>query len=518
MGEEQKVLDEIPRADAGYRCVDELKSEFLHGTRQKLFKELNQWLDDPGPRPVYFLSGGAGLGKSSIAHQLCTRLDNSTDGPRLGASFFFVRGSGDLESTRLFFSSLAHQLASSQPSLCSHIIGAAHEYLKGGSRQQMKHTFEGLFRRPFQGTVVTLPRPIVLVIDGLDECKDRELIPNLLELLLELPTILPGIRVFLTSRPEPYIQSVLTSASALLSISHRSLNDTVDKWNGDVRLYLEQTVPRIGLYGHFVRDNPDQLERLIKRAAGVFIFARVAVRFLDTYRDQPDHQEQFTLLLSDGGTGLSALDALYLQILSSAFPPQDWNIPLRAARLRSFLVLLTLSYDRQPPEVLALFQLESPISKAHIISMTDRLRSVLLINSSGNIVPLHATFTEFLFDRHRCVNSLYHVDPAAGNALLTSACLAAFTFPIISEYLSADEGTPIRQYIRYSKRNWDVHLKDAEFNARLKGDLIHFVENDVPVYMRVVPAWWSKSASRSLERWFAVSQLLLVSLFYSRKG
>ncbi|KAJ7609934.1 hypothetical protein FB45DRAFT_340587 [Roridomyces roridus] len=308
--EEQKVLDALPRADAGYRCVDELKSKFLHGTRQELFVELQQWLDGPGLRSVYFLSGGAGLGKSSIAHQLCTRLDNSTDGPRLGASFFFVRGSGDLESAWLFFSTLAHQLALSQPSLRPYIIDAAREYLKWGSRQQMKHTFEGLFRRPFQGTVVTLPRPIVVVIDGLDECKDRDLIPNLLELLLELPTILPAIRLFLTSRPEPHIQWVLTAASVLPSIFYRSLNDTVAQWKGDVRRYLEQTVPKIGLYGDFVRDNPNELKRLIERAAGVFNFARVAVRFLDTYRDHPDPQEPFMLLLSPEGTGLSALDAI----------------------------------------------------------------------------------------------------------------------------------------------------------------------------------------------------------------
>ncbi|KAJ7609910.1 hypothetical protein FB45DRAFT_1122559, partial [Roridomyces roridus] len=417
---EERVLHAIPHADAGYRCVDELKSEFHPGTRQELFEELAQWLEDPDQRPVYFLSGGAGLGKSSIAHRLCTLLDTSTDG-RLGASFFFVRGSGDLESTRLFFSSLAHQLALSQPSLRPYIISAAREYLKRGSRQQMKHTFEELFRGPFERSVLTFPKPIVIVIDGIDECKERNLTVNLLELVLELPTILPGIRLLLTSRPEPHIQSVLTSASAHPSVSHRSLNDTVDKWEGDVRLYLEQTVPKIGLYGDFVRDNPDELERLIKRAAGVFNFARVAIGFLDAYQDHPE--EQFALLLSSRGTGLSALDALYLQILLSAFPPEGWSIPPRAGRLRSFLVLIALSYRRLAPAVMAFFKFETQVSTADIIWMTDRLRSVLLINSQGQIVPLHATFTEFLLDPQRCVHPLYHVDRAAGNALLASACM-----------------------------------------------------------------------------------------------
>ncbi|KAJ7609913.1 hypothetical protein FB45DRAFT_1066467 [Roridomyces roridus] len=487
--EEDRVLDAIPHADAGYRCVDELKSGLFPGTRQELFEELNNWLDDPGPRPVYFLSGGAGLGKSSIAHQLCTRLDNSTDGPGLGTSFFFVRGSGDLESARLFFSSLAHQLALSQPSLRSRIISAAREYLKHGLRQQMKHSFEELFRGPFQGTVVTLPSSVVLVIDGLDECKDRELIPDLLELLLELPTILPGIRLFLASRPEPHIQSVLTSASTLPSILYRSLNDTVAQWKDDVRLYLKQTVPKIGPYGDFLRDSPDQLEQLINRAAGVFIFARVAVRFLDTYRDHPDPGEQFTLLLSPGGIGLSALDALYLQILSSAFPPPDWNIPPRATTTGSDGIL----------------RIAKPISlrKADIIWMTDRLRSVLLINSSGSVIPLHATFSEFLLDPQRCVHTLYHVDRAAGNSLLASACMGTFTFQIISDYLFSGQDAPIRDYVHYAKSNWDLHLSTAHFNGSLKRDLIHFVDHQILVYMRVDPSVWFETVSWSLEQWFS---------------
>ncbi|KAJ7609900.1 hypothetical protein FB45DRAFT_761671, partial [Roridomyces roridus] len=517
--EEQKVLDDLPRADAGYRCVDELKSQFLPGTRQELFGELNHWLDGANSRPVYFLSGGAGLGKSSIAHQLCTRLDASADGPSLGASFFFVRGSGDLETTRLFFSSLAHQLALSQPSLRPYIISASREYLKRGSRQQMHHTFQDLFRRLFQRAVPTFPKPIVMVVDGLDECRDRDLIPNLLELLLELPTILPGIRLLLTSRPEPHIQSVLTSAAGLPSILHRSLNDTMAQWKGDVRLYLEQTVPKIGLYGDFVRDNPYQLERLIERAAGVFNFARVAARFLDTYRDHPDPQEQFTLLLSPGGTGLSALDNLYQQILSSAFPPQDWNISPRAARLRSFLIFLGLFREPLSPEAMALFKLETQLSKADIVWMTDRLRSVLVINSSGCIVPIHATFTEFLLDPQRCVHPLYHVDPAAGNALLAPVCMGAFTFPIISDYLSAAKGTPIRDYVKYSTIHWDFHLATGEFNSSLKRDLVHFVHHQIPAYMQVDPGGWAGTVSRSLalESWFAVSRLHRLLLFTQGK-
>jgi hypothetical protein len=165
--------------------VDELKGEFLDGTRRELFQELDLWsVGDSSccdQKRFYLLSGGAGLGKSSIAHQLCTRLDLPKNKPALGASFFFVRNGGDLESTRLLFPSLAHQLALSQAGLRPHIIGAAREYLKRGDRQQMKHAFEELVRQPLAAASLVPQQPVVIVIDGLDECKEREQVPICLD-------------------------------------------------------------------------------------------------------------------------------------------------------------------------------------------------------------------------------------------------------------------------------------------------------------------------------------------------
>ncbi|KAF7359594.1 NACHT domain-containing protein [Mycena venus] len=171
--ENQRILDSIPQAAAGCRCVDELKGEFLDGTRHVLFEELTLWSASHSPccteKRFYLLSGGAGLGKSSIAHHLCTRRDRPTDSePTPGASFFFVRGRGDLESTRLLFSTLADQLALSQPTLRSHIIDAAPQYLKRGDRQQMKHAFDELLRQPLVKASISPQKPVVIVIDGLD--------------------------------------------------------------------------------------------------------------------------------------------------------------------------------------------------------------------------------------------------------------------------------------------------------------------------------------------------------------
>ncbi|KAF7344916.1 AAA-16 domain-containing protein [Mycena venus] len=377
--EDEKVLDAIPRAEAGYRCVDELKSGFLDGTREELFAELDSWSTGEFPKQVYFLSGGAGLGKSSIAHRLCTRLDE----PTLGASFFF--GRGNIESTLPFFSTLAYQLAISQPTLRPYIIHAAREHHKRATM-----------------------------------------------------------------------------------VYHRSLDDTLDTWAGDVSRYLAETISKMSPYRDFIHGKPQMLERLIHRAGGVFIFARIAVKFLDTNRNHPNPQEQFELLLSPvGGAGLSPLDALYLQVLMSAFPREELcRSPSRHNHLQSFLTVIALQLRSLKPDLIEL--LWPGLSKDDVVWMTDQLRSVLLMDRSGYVLPLHATFGEFLVDQNRCTDPLYRVNSSAGHAKLALGCITAFTFENMSAYLAAANGALLDQFIHYAKSNWDIHLGQAEVNDELK--------------------------------------------------
>ncbi|KAF7336437.1 AAA-16 domain-containing protein [Mycena sanguinolenta] len=488
--DDEKVLDAIPRESAGYRCVDELKSGFLDGTRAELLQELDSWsageFPEDDPKQVYFLSGGAGLGKSSIAHRLCTCLGE----PTLGASFFF--GRGNIESTRRFFSTLAYQLAMSQPAIRPHIVDAAREHHKQGHEQQMRYTFEDLLRAPLASASLSTHSPVVIVVDGLDECKERDKIPVLLQFVLEIVCAHPGIRVFIAARPEPHILSALASAETTATVYHRSLEDTLDEWAGDVQYYLEETIPKMSPYNGFVRDHPEFLERLISRANGVFIFARIAVNFLDTNRNHPNPQDQFELLLSPvGGAGLSPLDALYLQILISAFPPEELRrSPSRHSQLQSFLTIIALQRRPLTPEAMEL--LWSGLSKANAIWMTDQLRSALLMDSNGCVLPLHATFGEFLVDQNRCTDPLYRVNSSRGHGKLALRCIAAFTFENMSGYLTAADGALLKQFIFNAKSDWDVHLGQAEVNDELKKYIEQLISAQIPCYARALG--WKEDA------------------------
>ncbi|GJE84515.1 AAA-16 domain-containing protein [Phanerochaete sordida] len=488
--EERKIIYAIPHASAGYHSVDELKSEFLDGTRKDLFDGFEHWASPLGypslaPKPLYFLSGSAGLGKSSIAHQLCTRITGQW-GHNLGASFFFCRGHGDLEIARMLFPTFAHQLALSQPALRSAIARAAEEFFLNGEQQQMRRTFDILLKIPLaKFTSSTGHQPVTfLVIDGLDECKDRELVPDLLRSVLELVRAIPWLRVFIAARPEPHILPVLASGAAADVVYHRSLNGAVFDGTGDVGLYLRAIVPKIHGYDQYIRDHPDAIEALTQRARGVFIYARTAVQFLETYDDHPE--EQFQLLLASSGAGLSPLDELYLQVLRYAFPPKDLQAsPSRHGRLHALLTFLALRLNDLPPSAIALLL---GLSEADVVWTVDRLRSVLLVDAVGDVVPLHATFAEFLVDPARCVDAAYHVARPAGHAALFLRCLAAFNFETATRYLrTRSEGTdvPLARYMHYTK-HWRDHLIGAEHRSELQQPLQDAATGEVlPILIRL---------------------------------
>ena len=513
--------------------MDEVKIGFTEGTREELFNELDLWSSGqfpPGtPKRFYFLSGGAGMGKTAIAHRFCSPETFESKEYSLGGSFFFVRGS--LESVRPLFPTIAHQLASSQPLLCPHIISAAREYVKHGDNQQMQYGFHELLHKPLLAAsraASHTPPSVILVIDGLDECKDRLLINQLLHYLLALgeDPSLPWLRIFIAARPEPYIMVVLAANRHVDAVHHRSLNDTVDEWSGDVERYLEVAIPEAWGYVQYLEKHPEDLRELIRRAKGFFIYARMAVSFLGEVNGNCGRDERFDVLLrSKTFTALPPLGRLYMGVLQSAFPPKAFertHYPRRREALRLFLQLLVLEVDvaevdvAKPLSHQSISLLSGQLDEALGLSIVDNLRSVLCINK-GKVVPIHATFTEFLTDEESCNHPLYHVEKSTGNAHIASTLFKLLpqivdklvdeiTRPELSNRLNA-----LRESMSYMQVSWSRHLAEAEYTEELMADLRVFIMSSLPIWLALLTHHPLSPilVRRDLNSFFQVSALFL---------
>lgn len=513
-------IKDIPRVSASFDApgVAHLKGEFLEGTRTALFaKEIEPWLTgsypEDSPRPIFFLNGGAGLGKSSITHHLCTRLHDPQRHGRLGASYFFIRSDGTLASPAVFFSTLLHQLALSRASLRPSIVTAVRRYLERGDAQNMEAVSNDILRTALLSEPEDARDLLFLVFDGLDECRDRKKLPQLLLALLALVRDIPWLRVFMASRPEPHIMAVLTSPDTGNLVHHRTLESTSSDSRKDVEFYLRDSVSKIPEYAACLPQGSDDMTRLVARAGTSFVFASIAVRFLDTYRDDP-RGPLALLLQSRRGEGLEELDALYLQVLHSAYPPREMRLfPDRHARVLSlfYVVALPTMFDwkKAHPAFVAglgtklmntelmksrLYATEPGRTAAIVISeedichVVDRLRSILFIGDDGAILPLHATFFEFIFDERRCSDPLYHVNKAQGHASLMAAWLDSGSTSVeaVTTFLTRTSADPALWHWP-APVAWLYHcFHGAEFHSHDRWqEILQTLSIHIPIVMRL---------------------------------
>jgi hypothetical protein len=185
-----------------------------------------------------WLNGLAGTGKSTIARTVARRYFEQK---RLGASFFFSRGGGDVGHAGKFFTSIAVQLAYNAPSLRRYISEAA-------ASHSLRDQWRQLVIRPLLRLDKRLsPSSYLLVINALDECDNEDHIRTILQLLAEARSLTAvRLRDFLTSRPKVPIRHGIR---AIPQAEHQDFvlhNIQPMVVNHDLSLFLEYHLGIIG--------------------------------------------------------------------------------------------------------------------------------------------------------------------------------------------------------------------------------------------------------------------------------
>ncbi|KAI0704024.1 hypothetical protein C8Q76DRAFT_697383 [Earliella scabrosa] len=438
---------------ASYRSGDNAgKAQYLESTRKNVFRELNAWVENSShvkaDHRVLVLVGAAGMGKSTIASELCRQLDESK---RLGASFFFTRGPQGPNSALYFFNTIAFQLATLLESDALHhtIVSAVREHLKrggGSQQQQMEYACEDLVRKPLQTLAESESQhhsPIFIVVDALDECtaEDIDAVPTLLKLLLsctESPS--SPLRILLTSRPEPNsVRHILDAHPSVLRRTFRDIGDqnTVTR---DIEAVIRDKLSKHPISLAWSAANPTHIQQLVNRSEGVFVYASTAVEFL-RQGDLSDHalNERLAFLLSpDRHMQLPHLENLYLTVLETAFPASTMYKQL-ANRISLVLEVISVcnteSYTGRQPRSLATL---IGIPHEEFMSILRPLGAVIDIVQRDNDPDwepefrfMHTTFRDFLLDPEK-MKALprpeFHIDAAQAHATLALGCMRLWLY------------------------------------------------------------------------------------------
>ncbi|GJE96840.1 AAA-16 domain-containing protein [Phanerochaete sordida] len=507
------ILAKLKCADAGYRSVHIEKSLLMEGTRDALLSEFLSRFQgsDPTAKRLNVVTGGAGMGKSAIAYRLCALLDTKSNDdistpppsgtPALGASFFFDLRDPDLSSDRMLIPTIARQLAERVPSLLPHMIEAIRDFLPHGESQLSSFAVTALLLKPLE-RVKDLPlHPIVIVIDGLDECTDQESLCDILKSLVSLVRTVRWLHLFVASRPESLIREALLSSSAADVVHRRDLGESsvIEDTEGDIKKYLMEKIESLPEYAAYTATphGSEDLNHLVHRAGNLFIYARTVFLVLSRppYRTRPVEGFQFVLSPT---AHLSNIDALYLQILTVAYPPSLLTAsPGVHTHLLCFLTFIACGKYGWPPATFAIIgnylaatdyihsrtaaaPASQPMTEASISQMTAELSSVMRIGECGSILPIHVSFMEFLVDSNRCPNKHYHISENAARAGLVSASFAVFQLETALDILAAwrtRDNTPVGQFGTYIALALPMHIKTCVFSDGIAKEIMAFIQS-----------------------------------------
>ena len=179
--------------------MEEHNARCLRDTRVELLDQIMEWAKDRNSKPIFWLNGMAGTGKSTIARTVTQLL---ADNGQLGASFFFKKGEGERGNASRFFTTIVTDLMGNVPGLISGIRKAL-DADPAISHKALKDQFEKLILWPLSQTMPLKASRLIIVIDALDECERDEDIRAILRLLSQTKGLEPvSLQVFVTSRPE----------------------------------------------------------------------------------------------------------------------------------------------------------------------------------------------------------------------------------------------------------------------------------------------------------------------------
>ncbi|KAF5593171.1 heterokaryon incompatibility protein het-E-1 [Fusarium pseudocircinatum] len=410
-GQRRAVIDQLPYiGDAVWDShAEEHNATCLENTRRNIIREIKEWAQDKTDqsKTVFWLNGMAGTGKSTISRTIARSL---SEAGRLGASFFFKRGELNRENISKLVPTIARQLATNRPALESYIRNAVLHDPNIASKA-VKVQFERLILEPLsQSSSETQDKkPIIIVVDALDECEsdaDIYLIINLFSRTRDVKQ--PRTRIFVTSRPDLPVRLGFNDVQGTYQdlVLHEIPAQVIEH---DISTFLTHEADLIKRRWDssttegrkLPADWPGNacIQLLAERAAPLFIFAATVCRFIaDRRHGSPDEQLQRFLKSSADDTS-SRMELTYGPVLGQLFGSHcskrnRETIIHEVKRIVGTIINLAI-----PLSSSALSKLIR-IDQKTIDVRLDFLHSVLSIPSSSYepIRMFHSSFRDYLMD------------------------------------------------------------------------------------------------------------------------
>ena len=497
-------------ADAEY--VNVTKNQCFGTTRTGIQESITELLDHHNGRFIW-LRGSPGTGKTAIAKSIA---DSLARDKRLAGSFFWDKtGSrADTNTIELFPSTLASQLATFSRDYEALLVNCL---LDRSSRNVLRLPLEkrtdSLIIEPMCSISQMFSsmggRPVV-VLDGLDECGDGEVVAQLMKLVLLLDRLPHDFMVLVSARPEPEIRDAFgTSHDVPCVYTDKISEDDTDHTIGEM---VREGLAEIGRsrradWGPSAGD----LHTFVGTCRQLPVLAEIRIREVGILARSLTFQQAFHCVKEDAAMSKDLNDD-YLRILRRAHFGVS---PYMLSTYRE--VVGTIIVAREPLSARTISEILG-ISEGDVLAVLDPIGSIINAPTLGDdpVHFYHATAKEFLtgppqgdendreffFKDTKGVFLALPLLKVLNHNLKQNMANTADSIPL-------GEGRPIdlktiSKYITYAARYWSMHLDLSSASEELWGELRLFLTTKLLFWLELS----ASESSELLPKFLFVSNLL----------
>ena len=379
--------------------------KFQEGTREWIFKSIEDWLDDrSSPHRAMVISGNPGMGKTVISAVVSQRMKKAG---MLAGSHFCQHNNSRYRDPRLMLQSLACHLCQAMPSYKDALVEQLSRNLgKDLNSMGVEELFALLFKEPLS-TVQDPGRNTLIVIDGLDE-SEYQGHNELLHVISNHFSMLPvWIRILITTRPERSITEALRHLEPIELKQKREEN-----LNDIQTLFENQLSNKIG------EEHKDiLLKELVKKSEGLFIYAYFIVDFI---------QKNVSILTPDQLESVlpSGISSVYLSYFKRLENELCKELHADEEHFLRFLCALTASREPLPVEFIAkiLYPGEKSLTAQRKVNRAISSISTLLPVREGRLHFFHKSIKDWLRASFPYEKHDFTVDEKEGHNVLSDLC------------------------------------------------------------------------------------------------
>jgi hypothetical protein len=469
-------LAAAPRA-AFNACEKDEDPVCLDNTRVQVLQQIRTWADGDDERYIFWLSGWAGTGKSTIARTIAREY---YDKGCFMASFFFSRGGGDVSHAGKFVGSIAMQLSQRSAAFKSSLVKAISND-EGISSRTQKDQWNELILQPLSKLGAgSFQAPLLIVIDALDEC-EKESDVRLVLYLLSDSRRLGGLRfrVFITSRPDIPVRhgfSLVPDQDHQDFVLHDISQSVV---NGDIFNFLQDALSDVQQKFALTENWPGEeaIRHLVRKSAGLFIWASTACQFIGEGRQLASKRLFLVLQGAPTTQPEEELNKIYTTVLESSVGDHlnEQDKEEVYCPLRKTLGTIVILFSRLP--ALSLAKLLH-IDTEEVRQTLGDLHSILDFpkDPTRPVRPHHPSLRDFLLSPQRCRDPHFWVDEKNAHEALANHCIQLMSQKLNQKDLCGlgDPGARVAQVpsenvahclpaeLQYACEYWVSHLQRSK--------------------------------------------------------